>query len=198
MPFYGRERFDPGLILSQIIILQTAFYLSFTALLLGFDRILGVHAPVSSQIFDHRALTLREFGGWVTALAMLIANVPTAIAYALLVGRSKRCLDFACTIFIAHMIATALHSGMPKTFSWWGLNAASVLVLVIISEALCVRMEMQEIETCGSMSSIGSRKSQSQGRLADDDSGDHLSKPKELKQQKPEEDIEDPLLERTK
>lgn len=198
MPFYGRERFDPGLILSQIIILQAAFYVSFTGLLLCFDWVLGVNAPVSAQVFDYRALTLREFGGWVTTSAMLIADVPTAFTYALLVGRSKRCLDFACTLFIAHMFATALHSGMPKSFSWWALNAASVLILVMVSEALCVRIEMQEIETSASSFSMGSRKSQSQSRLEETESGEQSSQPKKGKKQEVEGDLEDPLLERTK
>jgi protein SYS1 len=191
MPFYGRERFDPSLILAQIIILQSTFYLSLTALLLVFDRVLGVNALVSAQVFDHRALTLREFGGWVTSAALLIANIPTAFAYVAMVGRSKRSLDFACTIFIAHLIATILHSGMPASLTWWGMNAVSVMVLVVLCEFMCMRIEMQDIQVSSSGSSSGLRKvvspespvtsSDERGRL-------HL--------QAEAEDLEDPLLER--
>jgi protein SYS1 len=145
MPFHGRERFEPALILAQIIILQAAFYLSFTLLLLVLNRALGVQSLVSAQIFDHRALTLREFGGWVTAAALLVANLSTALTYVLLVGRAKRCLDFAVTIFVAHAIATVFHSGIPASLSWWCVNLMSVSVLAIVSEAMCMRIEMREI-----------------------------------------------------
>lgn len=145
MPYYGREAFDPGLILAQIVILQTTFYLSFTILLVIFDRVLGVNTLVSAQIFDYRALTLREFGGWVTGSALIIANLPTALTYVLIVGRAKRCLDFAFTLFIAHLFATIFHSGFPNSFTWWCINTVSAAVLAIACEFMCMRIEMQDI-----------------------------------------------------
>lgn len=199
MPFRGRERFDAGLVLAQIVLLQAAFYLSYTALLLALDRLLRVDARVSAQVFDHRALALREPGGRVAAAAMFAADVPTAFAYAALVGRSKPCLDFACTLFIAHVVATVLHSGWPDTFAWWALNAASVAVLVSLCEWLCMRIEMQEIQVSGSgASSDGMRKIGSSGHSLGVDSDEKETRTKPGRLVEANNDLEDPLLERAK
>lgn len=115
-------------------------------ILLSFNRLLGVHVRVSDQMFNHRALTLKEFGGWVTSAAFIVASVgPTSFAFVLLVGRAKRCADFSATLLMAHAIATSAHSGFPTTITWWCVNVLATIGMACVGEALCMRIELQEI-----------------------------------------------------
>lgn len=82
----------------------------------------------------------------MTSSALILACVgPTALAYVLLVGRAKRCLDFSATIFIAHVIATICHSGIPRSATWWCLNVIATSLMAFVGEAVCMKLELQEI-----------------------------------------------------
>jgi hypothetical protein len=117
-----------------------------TCILVVFNKVLGFKTRVVAQIFDFRALTTDEFGGWVTALAFLLAEAgPTSIAFVFLVGKAKRCADFAATLFIAHTIATIVHSGWPTTLAWWGFNGAATVAMACVSEWLSMRLELRDI-----------------------------------------------------
>jgi Integral membrane protein S linking to the trans Golgi network len=117
-----------------------------TCILVIFNNALGIRARVVSQIFDFHALTPSEFGGWVTAVAFVLAAAgPTSVAFVLLVGRAKRGVDFAVTLFIAHSIATVVHSGWPTTLAWWAVNGLTTVALSCVSEWLSLRLELREI-----------------------------------------------------
>lgn len=144
--FYGRDRFDPLLILAQIVLLQACFYLSYLLLLMVFNRATGTTARLTDQIFDHSFVTLRHFPGWVTCCALFLSAAgPTAFAYVAVVGRAKRCIDFACTLLLSHIIATTIHSGFPLRYMWWLLNILSTIALATVGEALSMRMELRDI-----------------------------------------------------
>ncbi|CAN8073799.1 unnamed protein product [Agarophyton chilense] len=144
--FYGRERFDPLLILAQIVLLQACFYTSYLLLLVIFNYATGTSTSITDQIFNHTYITLRHFPGWVTCTALLISACgPAAIAFVALVGRAKRCVDFACTLFISHIIATSVHSGFPTTFMWWLLNIIATAGLATVGEAISLRLELRDI-----------------------------------------------------
>lgn len=144
--YYGRERFDPLLILAQIVLLQSCFYASYLLLLLVFNRATGTIANVTDQIFNYTFVTLRHFPGWVTCTALLISAAgPTALAFVAVVGRAKRCIDFACTLLISHIIATSLHSGFPVSFLWWLLHVIATAALATVGEMLSLRVELRDI-----------------------------------------------------
>ncbi|PXF47722.1 Protein SYS1-like [Gracilariopsis chorda] len=144
--FYGRDRFDPILILAQIVLLQASFYTSYLLLLVMFNYATGTTASITDQMFNHTYITLRHFPGWVTCTALLISAAgPAAIAFVALVGRAKRCIDFACTLFISHIIATTVHSGFPNTIMWWLLNIVATAALSTVGEAVSLRLELREI-----------------------------------------------------
>lgn len=144
--FHGRDRFDPVLIVAQIVLLQASFYVSYLLLLLLFQRATGTYAPVFDQIFNYRRVTLSHFPGWITASALIVSMIaPTALAFVALVGRSKRAVDFTATLFISHLIATSFHSGFPTSLMWWLLNLIAAAGLAAVAEAVSLRIELRDI-----------------------------------------------------
>lgn len=144
--YYGRERFDPLLILAQIVLLQACFYLSYLTLLLLFNRATGTEASITDQLFNHTYITLRHFPGWVTCTALLLSAAgPTALAFVGIVGRAKRSLDFATTLLVSHLIATTVHSGFPNSLMWWLLNIVAAVALATVAETLSLRVELRDI-----------------------------------------------------
>ena len=35
------------------------------------------------------------------------------------VGRAKKCLDFAATLYLLHLAAVSVLSAFPRSFAWW-------------------------------------------------------------------------------
>lgn len=144
--FYGRERFDPILILAQIVLLQACFYTSYLLLLVFFNRATGTVDSVTDQVFDHTHITLKHFPGWVTTSALVLAAVgPTALAFVAIVGRAKRAADFACTLLISHVVATSIHSGFPNSLVWWAVHIVATVGLAVVAEFVSLRLELRDI-----------------------------------------------------
>lgn len=134
-------------------------------LLALFNRATGTTASITDQIFNHTFVTLRHFPGWVTCTALLVSAAgPTALAFVAIVGRAKRCVDFACTLLISHIIATTIHSGFPKSLMWWLLNIVATAALATVGEALSLRIELREIAVRGDAPTSASVQEQPQRR----------------------------------
>lgn len=105
-------------------------------------------------MLDHSNLTLSHFPGWVTCSALLISlGGPTALAFVAIVGRARRALDFAVTLFVSHVLATTVHSGVPDRAFWWVLNVAGAGALAFVAEAVSLRLELRDISVSGSSGS---------------------------------------------
>merc|ERR1711924_85007 len=107
--FYGSESFNPRLISTQIVVMQSAFYLCFISIAVSVDAVVG--APQSlSQLFNYKAYTWYSplaFSMWVTSLVM-------AVTLRYVVERVKKCLDFVATYHIFHLFVTWLSTGFPS------------------------------------------------------------------------------------
>jgi len=57
-----------------------------------------------------------------------------AVGLALIVEKSKKCLDFTVTYFILHLILSTMYNGFPTTFDWWIVHVLSLLVMVVLGE----------------------------------------------------------------
>lgn len=60
-----------------------------------------------------------------------------------IVERAKKCLDFAATVHVLHLLACTAYDGWPSSWEWWGVNLASLVVMALSGEYLCMRREMQ-------------------------------------------------------
>eukprot|EP01100_Stratorugosa_tubuloviscum_P002454 TRINITY_DN1574_c0_g1_i1.p1 TRINITY_DN1574_c0_g1~~TRINITY_DN1574_c0_g1_i1.p1 ORF type:complete len:153 (+),score=47.09 TRINITY_DN1574_c0_g1_i1:256-714(+) len=135
---------DPILILLQICTMQSIFYVCSAS----FAGVLNwlVESPLTlDQIFRARYLTLSQFSGQITILIFTTTAIICALSLVLVVERSRKCLDFAFTIYFNHFLFCCFYAGFPKTFMWWIVNICCLFVTSLLSEYLCRKKEMREI-----------------------------------------------------
>jgi hypothetical protein len=70
------------------------------------------------------------------------------IANACIVEKAKKCLDFTITVFVVHLFFMCPMYGVPSLspLSWWCIHIALITVATLISEAVCMKLESQEIK----------------------------------------------------
>ncbi len=140
---YGAEPWDPWRIVAQIVAVQCIYYLSLGLLL---AILVGPYAPATpALLFDWRASALGAFEGWAVAGAFLLAAAAAGGALRLVVQRAKRCLDFAATLHLLHLLIVAARSGFPARLGWWALTGAGLAATATLGEWLCIQQELREI-----------------------------------------------------
>mmetsp|Transcript_10269 Transcript_10269/g.23409 ORF Transcript_10269/g.23409 Transcript_10269/m.23409 type:complete len:149 (+) Transcript_10269:93-539(+) len=142
--FFGRDAFDPQLIISQMLVMQCCFYLSLGAFLVALDHLFGV--PVNmDQFFTAYSFRTSSSFGWSTLVAFLINSLAGAVTLMVVVERAKKCLDFAATVQFFHLISVCAYDGFPSHWEWWVVTILSLTITVVIGEVLCMRKELVEI-----------------------------------------------------
>lgn len=64
---------------------------------------------------------------------------------AIIVEKSKKCLDFSFTLLVVHFVIVCLYDGFPATWDWWIAHVVSMVSMVLLGEYLCARREMEDI-----------------------------------------------------
>ncbi|KAK9834018.1 hypothetical protein WJX81_003396 [Elliptochloris bilobata] len=146
--FYGAQVWDPLLILAQIVTLQCLFYLSLGALLFLF---VGpwVSRLALEHCLDDRYLNFHSFLGWMVTAANVANALVAAVCLVFVVGRAKKCLDFAATLYLLHLAAVSAMSAIPSSFAWWAVNIWGMVLAAVLGEWLCLQRELQEIPIGG-------------------------------------------------
>lgn len=146
-------QWDPILLISQIVAMQSVMYLSLCLLMAIMQDLTGA-ARTLDHIFEYHEIHVRDNEGRSIIFAFVLNAVIGAMALWLIVGRTKLCLDFSCTYHVIHLlICWCYNSGFPVTFSWWTLNVACCAITCVLGEFLCLRTELQAIP----LSSIGAK-----------------------------------------
>jgi hypothetical protein len=145
MPFYGRETWDPKLIVSQICVLQATHYICMGSLLGVLHALFGVFVSLGTM-FDYEKLSVRTAPGWVPIAASVLCAATSAVFVSVVVERSKKCADFAFTLYFVHFFFCLAYNGFPATWEWWIVNVLCVVVLGTLSERLCIRRELSDID----------------------------------------------------
>ncbi|EFO25779.1 hypothetical protein LOAG_02701 [Loa loa] len=128
---------DPGLIVSQIICMQTTFYTTQCILLVMLS--VGGHYPSLEQVFTTEA-TLRG------AVTQLLSVAICSLIMSKVIGRSKQCLDFTCTLHFWHLIVVTLYyKSIPTHVSWWLLQILSIVLCTVLGEYFCLQLESRDI-----------------------------------------------------
>mmetsp|Transcript_53190 Transcript_53190/g.119923 ORF Transcript_53190/g.119923 Transcript_53190/m.119923 type:complete len:166 (+) Transcript_53190:102-599(+) len=143
--FYGAEKFNPRLITTQIVVMQSLFWLCLCTLAACTDWALGVPQSLS-QLFRGQAYTWTTNEGLALASSLLATGLLMAVALRFVVERAKKCLDFVATYHFFHFIATCVASGFPGTSHWWMINAGALLVAVFLGEYVCMMAETKAIK----------------------------------------------------
>jgi hypothetical protein len=99
------------------------------------------HIAISSNIstqplicLDPLFLNSTGFGGNYSSFLM-----------AIIVEKSKKCLDFGFTLFVVHFLIVCVYDGFPSTWDWWIVHICSMVTMVLLGEYLCTRREMEDI-----------------------------------------------------
>lgn len=145
--FYGREPFDPLLILAQITLLQAAFYGALAATTLTLDALTGVATPLHHQLFSPDAYDTSAIPGYVSLAAFLLtAAAPLPAAYVAVVGRARRAADYAATVYLGHAVAVGVYGGgVPRRLGWWAVVVGGGVLAAVVAGVGAMRVEMREI-----------------------------------------------------
>eukprot|EP00930_Biecheleria_cincta_P042122 TRINITY_DN28979_c0_g1_i2.p1 TRINITY_DN28979_c0_g1~~TRINITY_DN28979_c0_g1_i2.p1 ORF type:complete len:167 (-),score=25.81 TRINITY_DN28979_c0_g1_i2:128-628(-) len=142
--FYGAEEFNPRLIATQIVVMQSSFWLCLGSLTTLVDLVLG-EPQSAEQLFLPEAYTWSTTRGIGLTAALWVTSLVMAAELRHVVERAKKCLDFVATYHIFHLLATYLASGFPDLIEWWAIQVPSFLVAVLLGEYLCFQSESQAI-----------------------------------------------------
>nr|XP_027191790.1 protein SYS1 homolog isoform X2 [Cicer arietinum] len=143
--FYGAVVWDPWLIVAQIVCLQCLYYITLGLLLTIF---VGTRVSRLSLVyfFDYVTVTTSTVTGWCVVASFLLSSAAGAVYMFYLIERSKKCLDFAATLYIIHLFICIVYGGWPSSLAWWIVNGTGIAVMAYLSEYLCMKRELQEIQ----------------------------------------------------
>lgn len=153
--YYGRELFKPGRIMGQILAIHTFFYVTFSILLFIMNQVVGVYGEkhlILNQMLSWRTLSqLHTSSGVVALMCFTVSSVGCgSLAFIVLVGRSRRALDFAITTISMHFCCTCIYDGFPKSGTWWTTNILCTAAMTVVCETLSRRQELRDININGS------------------------------------------------
>lgn len=135
---------DPVLIVSQILTMQSLFYLCLGVWIFLVDFICG--SPRSlDQLFSYKVLQVKEFQGRLIIVAYVLNALTGATGLWYIVKRTKQCLDFAATVHLCHFVACWIFNGLLPSLSWWLINIISLIITTVLGEFLCMRTELKAI-----------------------------------------------------
>eukprot|EP00532_Pseudo-nitzschia_australis_P016889 CAMPEP_0168262382 /NCGR_PEP_ID=MMETSP0141_2-20121125/9676_1 /TAXON_ID=44445 /ORGANISM="Pseudo-nitzschia australis, Strain 10249 10 AB" /LENGTH=158 /DNA_ID=CAMNT_0008200781 /DNA_START=334 /DNA_END=810 /DNA_ORIENTATION=- len=138
------KNFNPRLIFSQIVSLQCFHYL-FLGFFFQINHVLYGQSVTVDRMFTDEYLKVWH-GGWQDALAVFLSYaVVGSFLMAIIVEKSKKCLDFSLTLFVVHLLIVCVYGGFPSTWDWWIVHTSSVITMVLCGEYLCARREMEDI-----------------------------------------------------
>ncbi|KAA6413634.1 MAG: integral membrane [Lasallia pustulata] len=160
----------PLKILTQIAMLQTAYYLCATVLILFTTLVAGKEFSVD-MVLSWRSLRGDTTVGWTLGLCWLLDSFLGVIFLLLLVSRSKFVPDFALTIHLIHLIITSVYSrALPSNWLWWALQAASATLMTSLGIWSCQWRELRPINFGGNAGAASSEQGAG-GEAAEGDGG---------------------------
>ena len=70
-----------------------------------------------------------------------------SVLLALIVEKSKKCLDFAVTLFLVHFTICAFYDGLAflSSVDFWIVHVFGMIIMILLGEYLCSRRELADI-----------------------------------------------------
>ncbi|KAI2797078.1 hypothetical protein RDWZM_007040 [Blomia tropicalis] len=138
-------RWDPVLISSQIVAIQSTFYVTFGLIALLFSTLFG-HYPSLDIILNFQVISFRTSMGILTILCTILNSVAGSLILFNVIQRAKPCLDFTLTTYLIHLLCVWMYNGQfPFSFLWWTLNVVAITIMCVCGEFLCLKSEMKSI-----------------------------------------------------
>ncbi|KAJ5692980.1 hypothetical protein N7462_002403 [Penicillium macrosclerotiorum] len=166
LPAGSRTDLPPLKIIRKIVLLQAAYYVCATVLILFTTVVYGT--PFSlNLVFGWDYLRGDTTVGWMLGLVWMLNCFISVIFLLLFVSRSKLVPDFALTIHFLHLIATTLYThSLPTNLLWWALQFSSAAMMTFLGMWACQHRELKPI-TFGGFGSSSQEGSSSQTNGAD-------------------------------
>ncbi|KAK9365322.1 integral membrane protein S linking to the trans Golgi network-domain-containing protein [Lipomyces kononenkoae] len=122
----------PSRLATQIVILQTLYYVTATVFILFTCLVAGT--PFSLDlIFSWKTLRIDTTIGWTICLVWFLNSIFNVLFLTLFVGRSKLVFDFVLTIHGINLLITTLYAGhFPTSLLWWLLQIASISTMLTL------------------------------------------------------------------
>ena len=138
------SQFNPRLILSQMISLQSFHYL-ILGVIFQINHVLFATSITMDRIFTAKYLDVWSATGWIDNAAILFSSIFGAVLLAIIVEKSKKCLDFSVTLFLIHIVTCSIYGGFPSTWDWWIVHTIGLIIMVVLGEYLCSKKELSDI-----------------------------------------------------
>ena len=145
---FENSQFDPLLIVAQIACMQCLFYAVLCPAMLCVRAMGAGSILLESFSLDDIFLPSRvvDDNGFGAIIAHVVAAAICAVGLVLVVGKARKCWDFAATIVINHLILVLLFAhGACGYVLWWIALVAADLVCTFLGEYLCMRYELRAI-----------------------------------------------------
>lgn len=140
----GNSKFNPKLIFSQIVAIQSLHYL-ILSFLFQISYVLSGSYITIDRIFTNKYIQLWTKEGWIDNITILLSCFINAMLLALIVEKSKKCLDFSITLFTVHFVICTMYNGFPSSWDWWIVHILGMIIMVLFGEYLCSRVELRDI-----------------------------------------------------
>ncbi|KAK0114061.1 hypothetical protein ONS95_014300 [Cadophora gregata] len=135
----------PLKILSQILLLQTLWYVAGTVLILFTALVAGKHFSLD-LVLSWRSLRGDTTVGWMLGLVWLLNSLIGVIGILVLISRSKLVPDFAVTLHFIHLLIVSLYShSIPQNLLWWLLQIGSTAMMTALGVWACQWRELRPI-----------------------------------------------------
>ncbi|XP_066588476.1 protein SYS1 homolog [Prorops nasuta] len=142
---FRKSTWDPILIISQIIAVQSLMYCCLGVWIWIISFILGTTKSLD-YAFQYNEIHVRDYGGRLVITIFILNALIGSWALWWLVQRAKQCMDFTCTAHLIHLLCCWIYNAsFPTNFSWWCLNIVSLSIMCVCGEFLCMRTELQAI-----------------------------------------------------
>ncbi|CAO3636685.1 unnamed protein product [Cunninghamella blakesleeana] len=136
---------DPILNITQIISLQSCYYIVLSLLLWIAFGLTGVPITLDA-LFQVNIFTMDNVFGWTLGLVWLMNAIANVILILIIVQRARQVLDFVLTLHGGHILACWVYIGkFPTNLSWWFIQILSILIMTLGGEWACMKYEMKPI-----------------------------------------------------
>eukprot|EP01095_Lingulamoeba_sp_RSL-Kostka_P014562 TRINITY_DN6385_c1_g1_i1.p1 TRINITY_DN6385_c1_g1~~TRINITY_DN6385_c1_g1_i1.p1 ORF type:complete len:154 (+),score=6.78 TRINITY_DN6385_c1_g1_i1:205-666(+) len=143
--FFGRDKWDPILIITQIIALQCIYY-TMLGIMLFISSIITDTWFEMDLFFEYTTMDFTTSIGIAIIISLITASIIEAIVIRMLIERAKKCLDFTFTLHFIQFVIVLIYSSFPVTFTWWIVTLISLGIMTLLSEYLCMKYEMTDIK----------------------------------------------------
>jgi hypothetical protein len=139
------HNFDPVLIISQIFLIFSIYYIIQIFFTFLFNTLFGLHLHID-QILSSEVLDFSTSYGFAYLCTMFFTYLFMCGVYIIIVDKANKILDYVLTNYLFHLILTTLNSHFPISFMWWTTHTTLLVVITLISEFISLKLDQRGIK----------------------------------------------------